>query len=48
MNAFKNLTDILELKTIRVVYQALIVSIISYGISTWGGYNYRSTKTNIE
>ncbi|KAF0713712.1 neuroblastoma-amplified sequence-like, partial [Aphis craccivora] len=30
MYAFKNLTDILELKTIRVLYQALIESIISY------------------
>jgi len=32
MYAFKNLTDILELKTIRVLYQALIESIISYVI----------------
>jgi len=37
MYAFKILTDILELKTIRVVYQALIKSIIGYGISIWRG-----------
>jgi len=32
MHAFKNITDILELKTISVVYQALIESIINYSI----------------
>ncbi|KAF0762995.1 zinc finger and BTB domain-containing protein 14-like [Aphis craccivora] len=37
MYAFKTLTDILEFKTIIVVHQALIESIISYGISIWGG-----------
>jgi len=37
MYAFKNLTDILELKTIKVVYQTLMESKIDYGISVWGG-----------
>ena len=36
MYAFKNLTDILELKKLRVMYQALIESIFNYGISLWG------------
>jgi len=38
MYAFKNLTDILELKKIRVVYQALIKSIINYGNYIWCGW----------
>lgn len=33
MYAFNNVTDILELKKIKVVYQALIESIINYDIS---------------
>jgi len=32
MYAFKNLTDILELKKIRVVYRALIDSIIIHSV----------------
>jgi len=35
MYVFKNLTDVLEFKKIRVVYQALIESIINYGIFIW-------------
>ena len=36
-NKLKNLTDILKLKKIRVVYQILIESIVNYGIFIWEG-----------
>ena len=42
MYAFKNLTDILQLKKIRVVCQELLYFIVNYGISIWGG-TYETT-----
>jgi len=37
MNAFKNLINILGLEKIRVLYLALIKSIIDFSISIWRG-----------
>lgn len=37
---FKNLSNLLEIKKIKIVYQALVESIINYGITIWtGGYD---------
>lgn len=37
---FKNLSNLLVIKKIKIVYQALVKSIINYGINIWrGGYD---------
>jgi hypothetical protein len=48
MYVFKNLTDILTFKKIRVVYQALIKFIINYDISIWGGLGGTYMKQPID
>lgn len=47
MNAFKNLTDILGLEKIRVLYLALTKSIIYFSISIWRG-TYKMTINSIK